>query len=529
MNETVLQYWNRAKQYWNKYTRTQKITLIATVAILVLTVTLVSYNLSKTQYSVAYRDLQPSDAAAIKQYLDGAKIPYRISADGKVIEVPTKEATNVKLDVESQGLNKNGSIGYSAFRDSSAFGTTDAEFQIKHLDALQGEIQQLINANESVLSSKVLITLPEQSVFLPKNGVREQASAAVVVKLKPGYRPDQQQIDTLYRSVAHSVPNLTLDNITISDQNGDELPYSKSGSSQLNTANAVTQQFQIQKAFEQDIQKKVMTILGGVLGTDKVIPMVMSTMNFDQKKSNQQLVTPVVDNQGIAISMQEISKSYTSDSGSAAGGVAGTGDTDVPGYPGSTGSGKTTSEEVQKTVNSEINRITNEIVSSPYTVTDLTISVGVEPPDTNDPTTLTQQTKDAIQRILVNVVTAALANSGRTFTADELTSKVIVFDHNFAQKDVAGATNKTNWLLYGGGALALLLAGATGYAISRRRRKAQLAMEEAAAAAATKVEFPTIDFDNVTNENQARKQLETLAKRKPEDFVNLLRTWLVDE
>ncbi|MNW08930.1 hypothetical protein D3C71_2058110 [compost metagenome] len=48
-------------------------------------------------------------------------------------------------------------------------------------------------------------------------------------------------------------------------------------------------------------------------------------------------------------------------------------------------------------------------------------------------------------------------------------------------------------------------------------------------AAPSKVEYPTLDLDNVTNDNQARKNLETLAKRKPDEFVNLLRTWLVDE
>ena len=47
--------------------------------------------------------------------------------------------------------------------------------------------------------------------------------------------------------------------------------------------------------------------------------------------------------------------------------------------------------------------------------------------------------------------------------------------------------------------------------------------------AAGKAELPTIDIENVTNDNQVRKQLETLAKKRPEDFVNLLRTWLVDE
>ena len=110
MNENLLQYWEKVKQYWNRYSRTTKITFIATVVLLILTAAIISVNLSKTEYSFAFTELQPSDAAAIKSYLDTAKIPYHLSADGKSIEVPTSEVANVKLGVESQGLNKNGSI-----------------------------------------------------------------------------------------------------------------------------------------------------------------------------------------------------------------------------------------------------------------------------------------------------------------------------------------------------------------------------------------------------------------------------------
>ena len=80
----------------------------------------------------------------IKSYLDTAKIPYHLSADGKSIEVPTSEVANVKLGVESQGLNKNGSLGFGVFSDSSSFGITDNEFKVKYLNAIQGELQQLL-------------------------------------------------------------------------------------------------------------------------------------------------------------------------------------------------------------------------------------------------------------------------------------------------------------------------------------------------------------------------------------------------
>jgi flagellar M-ring protein FliF len=329
------------------------------------------------------------------------------------------------------------------------------------------------------------------------------------------------------------VKNLPVDNITISDQNGDLLPYSKSGGVK-SPISAVTSNLELNKQFETDVQKTVTNLLGTILGRDKVIVSVFSTMNFDQQTSHQELVTApnTIDQQGLEISLQEVQKSYTSDGGAGTGGVPGTGSSDVPGYPGSTSSGKSNSDETQRTVNYEVNRIKNDIISTPYVVKDLSINVGIEPPNPNDPNSLTQATKDAVQNALVNIVRAALADNKQTYTNADLAGKVTVFAHSFARPDVGQSSTRTAWLTFGAIGLAALALGGIGvYAVMRRRRQQQLEQELAAAAAAepAKVEYPTIDIDNVTNENQMRKQLETLAKKRPEDFVNLLRTWLVDE
>jgi flagellar M-ring protein FliF len=530
VNETVLQYWNNLKQYWNRFSKTQKITLGATVLILLLTIGIITYNMSKTEYSLAFTDLQPSDAAAIKNYLDTAKIPYILSDDGKSIRVPKSQVASVKLAVESQGLNKNGSIGYDGFKQDSTFGMSDQVFRVKYIEAVQGELQQLINSNTAISGSKVLINLPDDGVFLSKD--KEQASASVVLQIKPGYTLDQAKIDTIYNLVSHSVKNLPLENITISDQNGNLLPSSKVAGAQTG-ANVVASQFEINNQFKNDIQKNITNLLGTMLGKDKVIVSVFSTMNFDQKKTHEQLVTAPnqVDQKGLEISLQEAQKSYTSDGGAGAGGVPGTGGTDVPGYPGASGSGQSKSDETSRTVNLEVNRITNDIISTPYVVKDLSINVGIEPPVPDDPNSLTQATKDAVQAALVNVVRAALADNGQTYTDADLAKKVTVFAHSFARPAVDKSSSTSAYLTYGGLALAALaIAGIGGYVAARRRRAKALEEEMAAAAAApAKVEYPTIDIENVSNDNQVRKQLEQLAKRKPEEFVNLLRTWLVDE
>jgi flagellar M-ring protein FliF len=389
---------------------------------------------------------------------------------------------------------------------------------------MQGELQKMLNSFEAVGRSKVMITLPERSVFLSDTN-KEQSSAAVVLQIKPGYTLDQQKIDTMYQLVSKSVKNLPTDNITITEQNGELLPYSKSNGNTATATNAAAMQFQIKKQFEQDIQKNIMSLLGRVLGPGKVVPVVVASMNFDQKVSHENLVTPVVDKEGIKISMQKIQKTYTSD-GSAVGGVAGTGQTDVPNYPGNTGSGKSTSEENQETDNWEVNRINNDIQSSPFYINDLTISVGVEPPDPKNINSLTPSAETSIKDLLKQIVSASTANRATPFTSAELDARVSVFKHEFAGNGQTADTGKTNWLLYGGlGAAALLLAGAGGYFISRRRKNAEEIVDPVPA----KTEYPTIDLDAETSGAQVRKQLETLAKKKPEEFVNLLRTWLVDE
>ncbi|MOA26555.1 hypothetical protein D3C78_1473550 [compost metagenome] len=63
--------------------------------------------------------------------------------------------------------------------------------------------------------------------------------------------------------------------------------------------------------------------------------------------------------------------------------------------------------------------------------------------------------------------------------------------------------------------------------LNRKRKKVE--EEEIEVAPPVKVEYPTLDLETLGNDSQARKNLESLAKRKPDEFVNLLRTWLADE
>jgi flagellar M-ring protein FliF len=524
VNEKFVQYRDRTVQYWQQFSKKQKIMLAATVGGLILVIILLTYMFSRTEYELAFQNLDATDAAAIIQHLEEAGVPFELGPDGTSISVPSAMATQVKVDVGSQGMVQNGSIGFESFNEGvSQFGMTDNEFDVRYRNALNGEVQQLLNDMTGVQRTNVLINLPEESVFADSE--EELASASITMEFKAGFRPSQEQIDGYYNLVKTAVPNLTVDNITISSQEAELVASDKLSGGAGFASSAVEAQFQVQRKYENDLKRNIHQFLGKIIGGDNLVISVASTMNFDQRTSTENKVEPLEgSNSGIVIS-ENIENSTTTGSSGQAGGVTGTGETDVPGYQAVDGSSTTSSEDSSRTTNYEISRIQSQVISAPFVVRDLSIGIGVAEG------ALTDESRDIVMSYLTTLVRTQLAESGQDLMDDTLLSrKVSLISQPFAE----GADGSSpgglplGWAI-GIGAAALAVGVIAAVVLMRRRRQAAIAAAEEESLQPAKVELPTIDLDQVTTESQMRKQLEQFAKRKPEDFVNLLRTWLVDE
>ncbi|REK76504.1 flagellar basal-body MS-ring/collar protein FliF [Paenibacillus paeoniae] len=525
MNERFAQYRERLKLFWSQMGRKQKIWLGASISGLLLAVILLTIVFTRTEYELAFQNLDATDSAAVMNYLDSSGIPYKLEANGTSIMVPSKMASRVKIGAGSEGLVQNGSIGFEIFSsNSSKLGTTENEFNVLYQNALNGEVQKLLNGLQGVESSKVLINSPEESVFLrPEDATK--ATAAIVMQFKPGYRPNQKEIDGYYNLVRATVADLAIKDITISSKQHGELVSSEAGGVGSGSTDLVEMQFQIQSKYESDLKKNIQQFLGPIVGSENLVVSISSSMNFDKKLTQESLVRPLQNNNnnGIVLS-EELNNSSSTGSSTQAGGVAGTGETDIPGYE-AAGQGNNTSETSSQIRNYEFDRINNSIESGPFVLKDLSISIGVEAAQLND-----EDSRAAITNYLTTLVRSQLADSGQDVNDDVLINKkVSLIARNFAESATATQTSGLSlpWAI-GIGVAALAIIGGLVVMLTRRRKGTQVEEVEMAVAP-SKVEYPTLDFESVNNDSQARKNLETLAKRKPDEFVNLLRTWLVDE
>ncbi|MBP1930786.1 flagellar basal-body MS-ring/collar protein FliF [Ammoniphilus resinae] len=513
--------------YWRELGRKNKWIIIGTFLFVLITLSVFIFFVSRPHYIPLYSsELSQREVGDIKAALDGkGYTDYKLSPTGTQLLVPQKDAPDMLVFLASQGLPKNGSISYEVFSQNMTFGATDRQLDVIERDAMQNELAGLIKRVSGIKNAEVMITLPQESIFI-QEGDKEAATASIVVETEPGQDLNQQQIRALYYLVSRSVPNLPIENIVIMDQYSEllELGDTNNGTQQLAE---FEQQRKIKQNVERDIQRQLQQLLGTIMGQDKVLVHTFVSLNFDQIKSQENLVEPVnpENEDGIAISVEKISKTFKGD-GKGPGGIDGTGEADVVQNVATT-DGQSEYEELQNRVNYEVNRISRDITQSPYKIEDLTINVGVEPPNANDPASLTPETQNNIKNILTNVVRTALGNRPG-LTDQDINNRISVFPRAFAGKEpVAEPSEPTPLWIYGAIAGAILLGVAAVLFIVLRSRKEKKRAEEMRIEAQDFVP-PPVQMEP-SQEDILRKNLENMAKQKPEEFVQLLRTWMIEE
>ena len=534
MNELLLKYNERIVNFWRPLEKRQKIMLLATLIILITSISIYSFLATRTKYELAFVGVNEKQAGLIVKKLDEMGIPYELSSGGTNIAVPEAQAAKVKVTLAQEDVLSNGNI-YSKFWDSASFGMTDSQFEVLERGAIGQELRDLIvNGINGIKDANVMITMPKEKVFYSEE--EKKATASVIVNIEPGTELNPAQVKSMYNLISKSVPNLPIENITVVNQYSEPLEYVdlNQGSGTAGLA-GFDQQRKIQVDFQQDLKKELERTLGKVLGPDQAIVTVFAKMNFDQQKTIENRKEPVVDGKGIARSVEEIQESYTGE-GTPQGGVTGTGETQIPGYQTNDGNNGNY-EHVEKRINYDVNEITREIISSPYRLDDLSINVAINMAEDNDPNSKTGQTKAAVQNLIKPIILAALNNQQNANAIDSamIDQKIAVVAHPFqgvtANTQVEQNSNGINpYLLYGLIGLSVFAVGGLGFTVVKRKKKNKEneIIEEELMPKEMKV--PEFDFTpSVTEEMVLNKEIQKLANQKPDEFVKLIRTWLVDE
>ena len=528
MNERLAKIRLDIREFWSSRTKKQKVTYIALATAVIIIAAILTFLLSRTEYAPLYKDVSRAEIGRIKETLDSQGVQSKVAPGGTSILVPKERVDDLLVTLAAEGFPTSGTPGYAFFSENAGFGTTDNEFNMIKLGAMQTELANLIKGIEGVKDANVMITMPQQGVFISDS--TQQATAAVMLKTEPGHQFTEPQINALYNLVSKSLPNLSTDDIVIMNQYSEYFDLNTKSS----TGTSVTDQMAVKKTIERDLQRQVQTMLGTMIGQDKVVVSVTTDIDFKLETREEDLVEPVDEEsmEGIALSVQRITETFTGN-----GPVGGTPEGEDPtdngtGYQeGAFSNGDY--EKIEETVNNEVNRIRKEIVESPYKIRDLGIQVMIEPPVADDVASMPPGLQEDVERILETIIRTSIDKGAAGELTDAvLNDKIVVSIQPFNGKtvDFPATTSKIPWWIYAIGGALLLIIGVLIFLFFRKKRQEQ-AMEESLI---MDEQLAAMDVDDINTEQETegsvrKKQLEKMAKEKPEEFAKLLRTWIAEE
>ena len=527
MNERLTKIKSDSTSFWQSRTKNQKGAIIGVIIAIIALAAMLTYYSTRTTMAQLFPELPTAEVGRITEVLTAQGVAYEITNGGTTILVPEEQVDDLKVSLAAQGYPDSGEVDSTFFTTNAGFGMTDNEFNVIKKAATETDLANLVRKFEGVKDANVVITLPDEGVFLkdPKG----EATAAIVLNTAPGHKFTDDQIKGLFNLVSMSIPNLPKENITIMNQYSEyyDLAAAESGG---NGINSVTGQIEVKKTIERDLQRQVQQMLGTLIGQDKVVVNVSADIDFKKENREENLVTPVDEENmsGIEISAQRITETYSG--GAVANGspeAENATDNFVDYVEGTTGDGDY--ERVEETINNDVNRIRREIQESPYKIRNLGIQVMVEPPNGEE---FDAGVRSDIEQILSTIVRTSIDQDvAGDLTDEEIANRIVVSAQQFQGNNVDENPQSIIpwWVWVIGGILLVAIILLVIFVLRSRKRKQQQEELEILEQQQQLIEVDDISEEKETEATVRRKQLEKMAKEKPEDFAKLLRSWIAED
>ena len=281
----VAEYLSKISNFWTNRTMPQRI-LIAGLAVSVsISFALMIFWMNKPDYKILMTNLYPEDASRIVDMLQSDKEDYVLENNGTTIMVPADRVYELRLKVAGEGNLHGQGIGFEIF-DEVQIGQTDFVQHINYQRALQGELARTITEFPQVEKTRVHLVIPQKSLFIED---QIKPSASIILQLKNDSKLGPNETQGIVNLVSMAVEGLEPQHITVTDMKGRPLYTPEDDTAGLALSNT---QLEYKAGVENKMERRIMELLGPVVGPEKVIARVNADLDFSQKTIRKEVYDP---------------------------------------------------------------------------------------------------------------------------------------------------------------------------------------------------------------------------------------------
>ncbi|MCG2581595.1 MAG: flagellar M-ring protein FliF [Marinobacter sp.] len=338
-------------------------------------------------YQPVVGDMSGYNPQDITSILDQSGINYRMDPRSGALLVPSDEVYNARLKLAAEGVTDEQTMGYELLDQDRGLGTSQFMETISFRRGLEGELARTIAAMRGVRSARVHLAIPERSVFVRD---ARTPTASVFLDVFAGRKPEQEHIAAIVNLVAGSIPEMSKENVTVVDQNGNLLTGRETDSN----SQQIKDQYDYTARVEDRLTRRVASLVGPIVGDGRYRAEVTADLDFSSVEQAEELFNP---EQQAVRSEREMSEQRTN---GGAGGVPGAlsnqppGESQVPEQAGQGEAGEDGESAPQpvnvrreSTRNYEMDRTVSYIRQEQGRVKRLTVALAVDDMKVVDPQT----------------------------------------------------------------------------------------------------------------------------------------------
>jgi flagellar M-ring protein FliF len=207
------------------------------------------------QSQTLYTGLSTDEGTVLVQHLAVHGISAQLSSDGASLSVPAGKAAAARLDLAAEGLPRSGHLGFEIF-DKPNWAGSDFVEQVNYQRALEGELEKTIESMSGIEAVRVHLAMAHDSLFTEQ---QRDAKAAVMVKLHPGVRLSDDDLNAITFLVSSAVDNMKPEDVRVMDADG-HTPLLSHGSTHPQEA----------QDMEAALSQKIVDTLGPLAGPGQV-------------------------------------------------------------------------------------------------------------------------------------------------------------------------------------------------------------------------------------------------------------------
>lgn len=267
----------------------QKVTLFMFGGTVFVTLLLLTFMGMKPSYEVLYDNIPQERQAELLKTLESYGVEPKV--EGTTIRVERGKAREIYYKLARDGaLPKEGEYGFLKMIKDKSFTVSERQRNREYKIALEHELQRIITNFESVAGARVMVSQQtDTSVFLSKEDL---PTAAVQVKSYSNEGINPREARAIIRLVASSVKRLTPENVTLTDQFGND--FEISGDNMAGGGTGQNSRMALRRKLEKEYEKKAEDVLGFLRKKpgDRVVARVSVKLDLDKIVEESRKVNP---------------------------------------------------------------------------------------------------------------------------------------------------------------------------------------------------------------------------------------------